>query len=520
MDSVLKRPQLYLKLAKPLFACGLKHSYSLSIYRVHKNKIFVKFMRFINTFKLTIPVLTITCLISCGGGGGGSASSNLSGTTLATKTGSFIDSAVSGIGYTTGTQTGITDSNGNYVYVPGETVTFNIGAITFPPIAALSTVTPLNMSTAGSLSDPVVTNVAYLLQSLDMNNDPDDGIQIDSRVAALAKTSINFNQPTSSFELDTAVVQLITAVDKIKSTPSKMTTSTAAANFGKTLLGLVDQSVIPSLGCDTINTQTVLSRTNYSTNFWASVIVKPTNKNGFVYGGGFRNIGSNPAGAFAWYQPLPGSNEMSIAQSSGQWDPVYSPKYDVWLQHSQNPNIVMRVAVTPMSNETATSPKYVGTAIYLMYVGPVGTYLDFQFESGSVPVAYFSYTGTDQATFFKGTPGMDGLIGDADDGVLPLGMDQIWLQHQPGQANFPPNMHTGGTTPYGRTIGSSECLLTPGGSVQLWGSPSTTADLLFSPNSRQNFWGSDAPLYTDANGYQGAIGLRAGVQFVSVIKSN
>ena len=481
-------------------------------------------MRLTNTFKLILSTLSLTCLISCGGGGSaGSASgggARSSANTLATQTGNFIDSAVTGIGYTTGTQTGFTDSNGGYIYVPGETVTFNIGAITFPSVAALSTVTPLNMSAAGSLADPVVTNVAYLLQSLDENNNPDDGIQIDTRVSALATTNVNFNQAPSAFAADPVVTQLITAVNKIKTTPSSLTPSMAQANFGKTLLGLLDQSPVPTMGCDTVNTQTVLSRTNYSTNFWGSVVVKPTDTNGFVYGGDFRNIGSNPAGAFGWYQPKPGSNEMIIAQNSGQCEPVYSPKYDVWLQHSENTNIVMRIAVTPLAQETATTPKYIGTAIYLMYIGPVGTYLDFQFEGASLPVAYFSYIGTDPTTFYSGTPGMDGLIGNADDGVLPLGMNQSWLQHKPGQVNFPPNMHTGGTTPYGRLVSASECLLTPGGSVQLWGAPSTNSDLLFSPNSKLNFWGKESPLYTDAHGYQGAMGIRNGVKFVSVVKSN
>lgn len=481
-------------------------------------------MRFINTFKLLLSPLLLTCLISCGGGGGGGSSGGVGAhpvtNGLATQTGTFLDSAVSGMSYKTGTQTGTTDANGNYYYVPGETVTFSIGAITFPQTTAMSTVTPLNMSTTGSLNDPVVTNVAYLLQSLDNNNNPDDGIQIDSRVAALATSNVNFNQDPSAFAADPTVVKLITAVDKLKTTPSSITTSSAAAHFGKTLLGLVDQSVIPSLGCDTINTQTVLSRTSYSTNFWGNVVVKPKNKNGFIYDGDFRNIGSNPGGAFGWYKPKAGSNELIIAQNSGQWDASYSPQYDVWLQHSQNTNIVMRIAVTPLPQETSTTPKYIGTAIYLMYIGPVGTYLDFQFEGGSVPIAYFSYIGTDPSTFYTGTAGMDGVLGNADDGVFPLGINQIWLQHQPGQPNFPPNMHSGGTTPYGRMISSSECLLTPGGSIQLWGAPSTTSDLLFSPNALHNFWGTDAPLYTDANGYQGAMGIRDGVKAVSVVRSN
>jgi hypothetical protein len=404
--------------------------------------------------------------------------------------------------------------------VAGETVTFSIGAITLPQTAALSIVTPLAMSTSNSLSDPVVANVAYLLQALDTNNSPNDGIQIDSRVAALATTNVNFNQSTSAFAQDPVVTSLITAADKLRSTPTNITPTAASANLAQTLIGLLDSNSIPSTGCDQINTQTVLSRTSYSTNFWSNVLVKPSDSNGFAYGGAFKNIGANPGGAFAIYQPKANSNEMLIAQNSDHWDASYSPQYDLWLQHSQNPNIVMRIAVSPTLHETATTPKYVGIAIYLIYLGPVGTYLDFQFSSVTTPVVYFSFVGTDPSTFFTGTAGIDGILGDADDGFLPSGINQIWLQHTPGQVNYPPNMHTGATTPYGRTLSATSCFLNPSGSVQIWGAPSTSSDLLFSPNSLPNFWGHDAPLYTDQTGYQGAIGIRFGVQVADVIKTN
>ena len=127
-------------------------------------------MSLTHTLRLLLAAFCSACIISCGGGGSSSANSALLSPALATQKGNFIDSAVTGIGYKTATQNGITDQFGGYVYAPGEQVTFYIGAITLPPVAALSTVTPLSMSTTGSLSDPVVTNVAYLLQSIDSNN--------------------------------------------------------------------------------------------------------------------------------------------------------------------------------------------------------------------------------------------------------------------------------------------------------------------------------------------------------------
>ena len=166
-------------------------------------------MSLTHTLRLLFAAFCSACIISCGGGGGSSAvNSALLSPGLATQKGNFIDSAVTGIGYKTATQNGVTDEFGGYIYVSGEQVTFSIGAITLPPVTALSTVTPLSMSTTGSLSDPVVTNVAYLLQSIDSNNNPNDGILIDSRVASLATTNLNFNQSSTDFAADPAVKSL------------------------------------------------------------------------------------------------------------------------------------------------------------------------------------------------------------------------------------------------------------------------------------------------------------------------
>ena len=60
-----------------------------------------------------------------------------------TQTGVFIDSPVIGIGYKTETLSGFTGSNGEYEFLPGETVTFFIGDLELPPTLATGTVTPL-----------------------------------------------------------------------------------------------------------------------------------------------------------------------------------------------------------------------------------------------------------------------------------------------------------------------------------------------------------------------------------------
>jgi hypothetical protein len=73
-------------------------------------------------------LLTLT---SCGGSGG-SDSTTATATATETETvstGVFIDSAVEGLQYETSTQSGTTNSLGEYDYLAGETVTFSIGGI-------------------------------------------------------------------------------------------------------------------------------------------------------------------------------------------------------------------------------------------------------------------------------------------------------------------------------------------------------------------------------------------------------
>ena len=77
-------------------------------------------------------------LFACSGG-------SSSPTTATTETGVFLDSPVINIGYKTETLSGVTGPNGEYDYLPGETVTFFIGDLELPPTLAIGTVTPLDL---------------------------------------------------------------------------------------------------------------------------------------------------------------------------------------------------------------------------------------------------------------------------------------------------------------------------------------------------------------------------------------
>ncbi len=171
-------------------------------------------MRFAaNHFSRLTLASVIALLCACGGGGGGhhsaensnGGSNNGGGNTSApTQTGTLTDSAVAGVRYeTSGGYSGTTDAQGHFLYNVGETVTFKIGDLTLgeiTPSGTEATVTPIELATsaAGVVNTDKVTNLLVLLQSLDSDGDPDNGINI----PASAATAITGNTATS-IQLDT-----------------------------------------------------------------------------------------------------------------------------------------------------------------------------------------------------------------------------------------------------------------------------------------------------------------------------
>ncbi|MCG7198373.1 hypothetical protein MD273_01410 [Marinobacter pelagius] len=142
-------------------------------------------------------------LSACGGDNGSASSSAQTDDTAApedTKTGVFTDSAVANIQYQTETQSGFTNALGEYEYVEGETVTFSIGGIELPPVPATGRVTPADMTAVESSTDQL-TNILRLLQSLDEDGNPDNGITITAEThTALENALLVVDQPAAEFE--------------------------------------------------------------------------------------------------------------------------------------------------------------------------------------------------------------------------------------------------------------------------------------------------------------------------------
>lgn len=92
-------------------------------------------------------------------------------------TGVLYDSAVSGVKYRSSLgPSGVTDASGAFAYQPGDPVTFKVGGITLGTVAA-SEKLPLTALDGGQLTQKVA-NMARLLQTLDTDGNPENGIEL------------------------------------------------------------------------------------------------------------------------------------------------------------------------------------------------------------------------------------------------------------------------------------------------------------------------------------------------------
>ena len=190
----------------------------------------------------SIPLLTAITLASavgCGGGGSGNESS----TAETVLTGRFLDSAVEGLSYRTETQAGTTNVRGEFFYRPGETVVFGLGDLEFPAVTAAQILTPLELAGAADINNTSVVNIARLLQSLDQDCDPDNGITISGQ-AALSAAGLNLDFDSPDF--DTEVANLVANGGQQNSSCQVLVdASQASAHLQKTLENLSNQNSPP-----------------------------------------------------------------------------------------------------------------------------------------------------------------------------------------------------------------------------------------------------------------------------------
>lgn len=155
-------------------------------------------------------VVVASLLTACGGGGGGDDAPPPTDEVL-TKEGVFLDSPVEGLYYTAGDMTGYTDNEGRFYYPEGSTVSFAMGDISLGSALGNAILTPKSLLPGlENRLDRRLTNQLRLLQTLDSDANPDNGIQLYSQVHNyLAGQTINFDLSETDFAAQTAIQDLL-----------------------------------------------------------------------------------------------------------------------------------------------------------------------------------------------------------------------------------------------------------------------------------------------------------------------
>lgn len=196
---------------------------------------------------LILTSLATCSLIACGGGGSDSdtpskqSSSSLSsasnssssaGFTAVTQTGYLLDSALINADYQTATHSGVTGDAGEFYYEPGETVSFSIGDLSLGAVSGQTIVTPLTLTNSESSSAQAVRNMARLLQTLDKDGTPSNGIRITS-AAKGAAVALDWNSASANFH--TAAQSLIANAGQDQSTTELIDEEAAITHLEETL---------------------------------------------------------------------------------------------------------------------------------------------------------------------------------------------------------------------------------------------------------------------------------------------
>lgn len=143
--------------------------------------------------RLSVVAFVVVSLIqACSSGDGGTTSSIQSGV--------FLDSAVHGVSYsTTSGLSGMTDANGQFNFRAGDQVIFRMAGVALPAAPAKAILTPVDLAGASAPDDPAAIAIARLLQSLDKDGNPDNGLQID-----LTRLAPNASAPAKWAEVSEA----------------------------------------------------------------------------------------------------------------------------------------------------------------------------------------------------------------------------------------------------------------------------------------------------------------------------
>lgn len=177
--------------------------------------------------KWLLICLTAAGLSACGSGGSGGNDNDQTGSNEEPNpdlvTGRLQGAAIEGLRYTTESHSGLTNELGEYQYQEGETITFSVGGTQFPitlatselNLFAITGINPLLQETdiVNALNAPEASsfettiNMAYLLQTLDTDGNPGNGIALERADTQLQNVTIPLQVKATVFAQQQALAR-------------------------------------------------------------------------------------------------------------------------------------------------------------------------------------------------------------------------------------------------------------------------------------------------------------------------
>lgn len=197
---------------------------------------------------LSIAAASVLTLSGCGGGSSSPVILPTPEPGPVAYDGRFVDSPVAGVSFDCGTVSGITNSDGLFGTCPAESIaTFSIGGLTLGSSGATGDgiffVTDIVGVSRDAIDDEDVLKIAVLLQSLDSDGDPSNGIVVPAEAAALLPTGDITEFTTEEVETGTAdvVAELaVTYPDMVV-----VTVEEAEANLAESVEQIDDGTIPP-----------------------------------------------------------------------------------------------------------------------------------------------------------------------------------------------------------------------------------------------------------------------------------
>lgn len=203
----------------------------------------------IKSIVLTASILTLS---ACGGGDGETTPSELQGV--------FLDSAVAGLAYSSGSLSGTTGAEGSFLYEQGATITFKVGDIVVGTANGQAVMTPVSLVPgAVDENDPTVTNIVQFLLTIDDDGDPANGIQITPAISTAA-TGQSLDFTLNDFDTNPNVLNVIALLTS--GTSTLVSELVAQTHLNDTLLSIMAGIYNGTFSGDIFGTWTIVVNTD------------------------------------------------------------------------------------------------------------------------------------------------------------------------------------------------------------------------------------------------------------------